>query len=222
MGALDKIVAEFKKHGSGSGTAADPHNLVAQLRQQYGSNAAASRATGIADSTLRRWFNGASPSARNAAKAEQASRDVVTPRLDAAGFAIKTQDNKDGRVRTITAEQMGVTQADLDRVREHIVKGNDAAAQKEFLKSVKVPYYRGYLTPGSAVRRTGTVDGLGGGPKGAVRRNALGGDADGDYDDDTSDLAYEGMEGDDGAEYGGQVMGVFARIIAFVTGKGRK
>lgn len=224
---LDKILDKFRGNGGGGGPApSDPHDLVEQLRAQYGTNAAASRATGIPDSTLRRWFNGAKPSRQNIEKAERATRDVSTRRLSVDGFAIETRDNKDGRTRTIRAEKLGLTQADLDRVRDRMVRGDEAGARAEFLKGVSDPWYRQYLNPNSKVSRTGTADGIGGGPEGAVSRGLWrdsGEDASDDYED-TEGLEYEGLgadETDAGAEYGGQVSGVVAAIIAFATSKNR-
>lgn len=221
--ALEKILDAFR-HGDGD-MPQDHQAMVVRLREQYGSNAAASRAVGIPDSTLRRWYNGAHPSARNAEKAERAMRDVATPRLAQEGFKLQTQDNRDGRLRTISAEQLKLKEGTLDRVREKIVQGDEAGARREFLKGVQEPYYRQYLTPNSQVSRTGTLDGIGGGPDAAVSRAVFGGggpDAEGGDDyDDYDDLAYEDFGVDDadtGADYGGGVVGFIATAASF-TGK---
>jgi hypothetical protein len=216
--ALDAIVNLFR----GGEPPEDGRDLAAKLKETYGSNVAASKATGIPESTIRRWGKGATPSRHNVERADRAGREVSAPRVDQAGFAIQTMDRKDGRMRTVNAEKMDLAPGTLDRVRAQVVAGNEAEAKKEFLKGVREPWYRQYLTPGSAVARTGTADGSGGGPSGAISRDVFngGGDESGDYDD--SDLAYEGGGDEAGDEYGGQVTGIIATIINLITGGGRK
>lgn len=204
--------------------------LITALKQQHGSVRAAGRATGIPESTLRRWGKGATPGPRSVDRVDRARRDVAAKRIDQSTFVLKVKDRHPDaqgkhRERNLKADQLKLAPGTLDKVRAAHVAGQHDKAAKEFLKGIQSSWYRGWLTPGSDLARSGTEDGLGGGPAAAVSRNlwsdsgggstgggggsAGGGGSDHSYDGgdyDYDDLAYEGWDDSD-SDYGAQIIG---------------
>jgi hypothetical protein len=142
------------------------------------------------------------------------------PKIDQSAFKLEVTDRKDGRHRTITAGQLQLKPGTLDKVAAALAKGDKAEAERAFRAGIGNTWYRDWLTPGSTLAQTGTMDGSGGGPEGAATRAAGsgGGGAEGgggadavlyDGDDGDSviyeDVLYEGEDSD--SDYGGVMTG---------------
>lgn len=127
--------------------------------------------------------------------------------------------DKNGRVRKVTGAQLDLAPGTLDKITAAMLKGDTATADRLLIEGTREPWYRNWVTPGSTLARTGTMDGSGGGPSGAAARlrgeagggtvtSSGGGGAGGvlAYDGGDDDIIYEDVayEGeDDDADYGG-------------------
>jgi hypothetical protein len=204
---------------------------MAELKERHGSGRSAARHAGIAETTFRRIMKSGSGRADNVGKLDHAVREgrIAGTSLTDANLKITATDRSNNRPRTLDAQQLKLRPGTVEKMREAYLRGDDQAAAKALLDGIGDPWYRGWLTPGSTLARTGTEDEAGGGPQGAAERRGRaeegqsdggagggsgggaggGGAGDGgdDYEEDWADLQYEG--GDDiDSDYGASVGGV--------------
>lgn len=139
-------------------------------------------------------------------------RPEPRPKIDQSKFVWEVTD-KDGRHRKLTAAQLKLAPGTLDKAAAALAAGDTAKADQIFQAGIRDDFYRNWTTPGSVLQQTGTLDGSGGGPEGAMTRSEADAEAAVMYDGDDGDsviyegdLAYEGDDSD--SDYGGAFTGV--------------
>lgn len=226
--SLEDVVRAALTDGAGSRPAGSLADQVAELKTRYGSGRKAAKATGIPESTLRRVAKTGRAGSANLDKLDQGVRSGrVSGTLTDANLKISATDRTSGREREITATQLKLKPGTVERMRAAYVAGDDQGAAKALLDGIGDTWYRGWLTPGSTLSRTGTEDGQGGGPQAAAGK-ARGGPEEGGggsgggsssgsgggsgsegWDDDYDDWADSHYDGQDiDSDYGATVGGV--------------
>lgn len=129
------------------GSRVDLGVLMAEIQARAGSGRKAAKLVGVGETTWRRWRAGnTTPKPHNLARVKDAVRGVrAAERPLSTMLKLKTKDVHDGRERTITGRQLGLTDADIERIEiAYVDEGPDAAAQR-LVDAIEDDFYHDYL-----------------------------------------------------------------------------
>jgi hypothetical protein len=129
------------------GSRVDLGVLMAEIQSRAGSGRKAAKLVGVGETTWRRWRAGnTTPRPENLGRVKNAVRAVrAAERPLSTLIQLKTKDVHDGRERKISGRQLGLTDADIERVETaYVTQGPDAAAQV-FVAAIEDDFYHDYL-----------------------------------------------------------------------------
>lgn len=136
---------------TGSTDAPDFREALREYVAEAGSGRRAAKRLGVAESTLRRWRDGATPRPAMRAAFEGAARAMYARNLTAGQVVIRaTEQGERGRrrEREITGKNLRIDDAAAGRVRDAYVSGGREAAAKQLVKETPVSFYKTYLGAG--------------------------------------------------------------------------
>ena len=136
-----------------TGSTAPPgfRDALREFVSEAGSGRRAARQLGVAESTLRRWRDGAAPRPAMRDRFEQAARSMYARDLKAGQVKIRSEERGDRgrrREREITGKNLRLDDAAAGRVRDAYVTGGREAAAKQLVKETPVSFYKTYLAAG--------------------------------------------------------------------------
>jgi hypothetical protein len=129
------------------GTRVDLGVLMAEIQAQAGSGRKAAKLVGVGETTWRRWRAGnTTPKPENLTRVKDAVRGVrAAQRPLSTLIQLKTKDVHDGRERKIGGRQLGLTDADIERIETaYVAHGPDAAA-RVFVAAIEDDFYHDYF-----------------------------------------------------------------------------
>lgn len=179
--------------------------LISELRERYSSNRAASRATGIPESTLRGIFNRGTCSESTREKILEGTR-AARVREDVSDRDIKFQGTEaDGTPRVTDADQLKIQPGTMKQVIEAAKRGDWTEATRRLVDGIGDPTYQRMYNP-----RTATEGGVGRPDQAGAADD--GGDDEGDWLDE---YEPQGGDGGGGSAIGGDSWAIEVTAVVF-------